>query len=145
MLGNVALGALLLVLTTAVHGGAMVLALDGMRLMHVRTWATRSLLTKLGVVCFLVVLLFLASVVESALWAFAYLALGALTSFGEALYFSVVTFTTLGYGDVTLDVRWRLLGSFQAANGTIMFGWSTALIMAVVNRLYTHGTDEKPA
>ena len=44
--------------------------------------------------------------------------------------------TTLGYGDVTLSDQWRLLSSFQAANGTIMFGWTTALIVAAVHKLY---------
>jgi hypothetical protein len=48
----------------------------------------------------------------------------------------MVTFTTLGYGDVLLDDRWRLLASFEAANGIIMFGWTTAIVMAVVHRIY---------
>jgi voltage-gated potassium channel Kch len=70
---------------------------------------------------------------------------GALSSLEEALYFSMVTFTTLGYGDVTLSDRWRLLASFEAANGTIMFGWTTALIMAVVHKLYLRHPDDTPA
>jgi hypothetical protein len=54
----------------------------------------------------------------------------------------MVTFTTLGYGDVTLGESWRLLGSFEAANGTIMFGWTTALIVAVVHRVYLQTISE---
>jgi hypothetical protein len=46
-----------------------------------------------------------------------------------------VTFTTLGYGDVVLQESWRLTGAFQAANGIIMFGWTTALIFAFVHRM----------
>jgi hypothetical protein len=57
-------------------------------------------------------------------------------TFEAALYFSMVTFTTLGYGDVTLDDSWRLLSSIQAANGVIMFGWTTAQVTAVLQRLY---------
>jgi len=53
-----------------------------------------------------------------------------------ALYFSMVTYTTLGSGDVTLEDQWRLLGSFEAANGIVMFGWTTALIVAAVHKLY---------
>ena len=52
-----------------------------------------------------------------------------------AHYFSTVTYTTLGYGDVTLEPAWRLLAAFQAANGTIMFGWTTAIVMAVIHRM----------
>jgi len=48
----------------------------------------------------------------------------------------MVTFTTLGYGDILLDEQWRLLASFEAANGILMFGWSTAIVMAVVHRIY---------
>ena len=46
-----------------------------------------------------------------------------------------MTLSTLGYGDIVLNTRWRLLASFEAANGLFLFGWSTALIFAVVQRL----------
>lgn len=52
------------------------------------------------------------------------------------LYFSTVTYTTLGFGDVVMEPGWRLLSSFQAANGIIMFGWTTALIVAAVQFVY---------
>jgi len=45
-------------------------------------------------------------------------------------------FTTLGYGDVVLSDRWRLLSSLQAANGIIMFGWTTAIVLATVQRIH---------
>ena len=77
--------------------------------------------------------------IEIIVWAFAYsllLPMGELGSFEETVYFSFVTFTTLGYGDVTLHEEWRILGAFQAANGILMFGWTTALIVAVVQRVF---------
>ena len=80
-------------------------------------------------------MLFLAAVVESSLWAGVYLVVGAIPDLETALYFSTVTYTTLGYGDVTLGSEWRLFASFQAANGTIMFGWTTAIVMAVIRRM----------
>ncbi len=132
--------AVLLVLTTGVHASAMVLAFDGMKLTHARRWAHRSALTRLVLVAFLVIVMFLASVVEAGLWALTYLWVGALSGFEEALYFSMVTYSTLGYGDVTLHEGWRILSSFAAANGTIMFGWTTALIVALVHRLYLSET-----
>jgi hypothetical protein len=64
-----------------------------------------------------------------------YLAIGAISDLETALYFSTVTFTTLGYGDLTLDASWRLLSALQAANGTIMFGWTTAIVMAAIQRM----------
>ena len=59
----------------------------------------------------------------------------------EALYFSVVTITTLGYGDITLSEQWRLLGTFEAMGGLILFGVSVAFMMEVVRRLFFKKTD----
>ena len=70
------------------------------------------------------------------LWALFYLRVGALPALEEALYFSTSTFTTVGYGDVVLTGKWRLVSSFQAANGFILFGWSTAFIFEIMSRLY---------
>ena len=86
----------------------------------------------------LVVMMFIAALLELSLWAAFYLAVGAMSALEPALYFSTVTFTTLGYGDIVLNESWRLLAAFEAANGTIMFGWTTALVFAVVNRLAVH-------
>jgi voltage-gated potassium channel Kch len=83
----------------------------------------------------LVVFMFLVSLFEAVLWAYTYLWVGAIEQLETALYFSMVTFTTLGYGDITLSSEWRLLTSFEAANGIIMFGWTTALVAAVIQRL----------
>ncbi|MHC5158644.1 MAG: potassium channel family protein, partial [Planctomycetota bacterium] len=83
-----------------------------------------------------VLLMFLASLIEVLVWAFVYLWLNAIEGVEQAFYFSMVTFTTLGYGDVVLQERWRLLASFEAANGIILFGWTTAIVMAVVHRVY---------
>jgi len=70
------------------------------------------------------------------LWALFYYASGALPTFEDALYFSTVTFTTVGYGDIVLGKDWRQVAVFEAVNGWIVFGWATALIMAVIQRLY---------
>jgi hypothetical protein len=93
-------------------------------------------LLKGSLVAALVLVMFLAAVVESSIWAVNYVRLGAMDSFEPALYFSMVTFTTLGYGDIVLNEDWRLVASFQAAIGTAMFGWTAALIVAFVQRLY---------
>ena len=61
--------------------------------------------------------------------------LAALGDFEAALYFSTASFTTLGYGDVVLDHRWRLLGAIEGANGLLLFGWSTAFLISVTGRM----------
>lgn len=139
---HIGLGALLLIITTAVHASAMVLAVHGLQLTHADRWAARSAVTRIGLVSSVVIIMFLASFLESGIWALTYMATGAISSLEEALYFSMVTFTTLGYGDITLNDQWRLLSSFEAANGTIMFGWTTALIVTAAHKLYLHRDDE---
>ncbi len=60
---------------------------------------------------------------------------GAVADFSAALYCPADNYTTLGSGDVVLLPRWKLLGPIEAAAGLLMFGVSTALIVAVVQRL----------
>lgn len=76
--------------------------------------------------------------IEIWLWALIYLYfdITAVTNLETALYFSTVSFSTVGYGDVVLDPSWRLLGAMQAASGMILFGWSTAFIFEVLAITY---------
>jgi len=62
-------------------------------------------------------------------WAAAYYALGVFTSMEESVYFSLVSYTTLGFGDVLLHKDWRLLSGMEAANGFLNFGLLTALLV----------------
>ena len=134
MLLNTLIAAILMVVNTAIHAGGMVLA---MRTLHSEEhWLKRLLQTKVQKVSGIVLLMFLASLLEVLVWAVTFLALNAIEGFERALYFSMVTFTTLGYGEIVLDEEWRLLASFAAANGIIMFGWTTAIVLAVVQRTY---------
>ena len=86
-----------------------------------------------------VLALLLLHTLEIIVWAYAYLALlpsGELASFEESVYFSFVTFTTLGYGDITLTENWRLLSGIEALNGIMLVGWTTAMLFAVVQRTW---------
>ncbi len=95
-------------------------------------------------ISWLVFILFFAAILEAMLWALTYMWLGAIQGFEEAVYFSIVTYTTLGYGDITLGETWRLLSAFQAANGVVIFGWSTAIVMAVVQKIFAKRHVDAP-
>ena len=140
MLHSILIGLFLFILTTAIHTGGMLLALSRFRaLKEIRDSRHRhSRFYMVGVVANS---MFLVSMVEISVWALAYLATGAIEEVEKALYFSAVTFTTLGYGDIVLSERWRLLAGFEAANGVIMFGWTTALVFAVVQSLYSNNAQ----
>ena len=74
-------------------------------------------------------------VVEVVAWAIAYFAGGAMPDLASALYFSAVTYTTTGYGDLVLPQVWRLVGAIEALTGILMCGWSTGFFFAVVSRI----------
>jgi hypothetical protein len=86
-----------------------------------------------------IVFLLVLHSLEIIVWALAYLHLlppNVLESFEEATYFSFVTFTTLGYGDITLAEAWRIMSGIEALNGIILVGWSTAMLFALVQQTW---------
>jgi hypothetical protein len=83
------------------------------------------------VICFALA----AHLVEIAVWAVLFMGCGEFRDFPTAYYHSAVNYTTLGYGDLIMSVRWRLLGPLEAANGMVMFGVTTALVFGLIQRL----------
>jgi hypothetical protein len=79
--------------------------------------------------------LFATLSIEVWLWTLAYLSVGAFNDLETALYFSTVTFSTLGYGDVLPLLHWRLFSALEAVNGFLVIGWSTAYLVAASTRV----------
>ena len=75
-----------------------------------------------------------AHMLEVLVWALAYAIVDVAPAGADLVYFALVNYTTLGYGDVTPIARWRLLGPMAAMNGVLLFGWSTAVIFQVLRR-----------
>ena len=76
--------------------------------------------------------------IQASIWALLYLLLPGVTefqSFEKAIYFSLVTFTTLGYGEITIDSTNRILAGLEAVNGIILIGWSTAFMFFVYQEI----------
>jgi hypothetical protein len=74
-------------------------------------------------------------IIQTSLWAVFYYVKDLFSDFETSLYFSMVSFTTLGYGDVLLPRKWRLLGVIEGFSGVLLCGVSTAFIFAVVNAM----------
>src|SRR5262245_30704753 len=72
---------------------------------------------------------------EIAVWGFFFTAIDAMPDVHDALYFSSVTYTTTGYGDLVLPAEWRLVGGIEALTGILMCGWSTGFFFAIVSRM----------
>lgn len=86
---------------------------------------------RLGVSCFFVTGFVIAHIIEIIVWATAYRLAGELHNFEEAVYFSAITFATIGYGDITLSPEWRLASAIEGVNGILLFGWTTAFLFKV--------------
>jgi ion channel len=89
----------------------------------------------MGVVLRVILYAFVAHLVEMALWAILFVICGEFSDFATAYYHSAVNYTSLGYGDIIMTPTWKLLGPLETANGMLLFGVSTAMIFAVIQRL----------
>jgi hypothetical protein len=89
----------------------------------------------MGVVVRVISYAFVAHLVEMALWATLFLICGEFSDFATAYYHSAVNYTSLGYGDIIMSPPWKLLGPLETADGMLLFGVSTAMIFAVIQRL----------
>ena len=78
------------------------------------------------------IVLMVAHTVEALVWALVYRLVGAVDLTHSLLYFALVNFATLGYGDITPVDDWKLLGPITAMNGILLFGWSTAVLFEVL-------------
>jgi voltage-gated potassium channel len=80
--------------------------------------------------------LLLLHLAEAVAWALFFLLIGLLPDLEAAAYFSLTSYTTVGYGDLVLKEPWRLLGPIEAAVGILMLGWSTGILVALISRIY---------
>ena len=80
-------------------------------------------------------LLIVAHTITIWFWAITFFASGAFSDFASSFYFSTVTYTTLGYGDIVLDQSMRIFGSFAAITGLLTFGISTAFLVGFLVRI----------
>ena len=132
------IGSALIAITIVIHAlgtSSWVRYLAGRHVVHL-PWSARRAMAILVSSAIVVVAL---HAIEIMVWAAAYqmiLPADELATFEEAVYFSFVTFTTLGYGDITLTEGYRLLSGIEALNGIILVGWTTAMIFSVVQHVW---------
>lgn len=128
-----AIGMAVTLITLVVQGAAGGLGMTSMswllarRAVGIHVWSN-ALAT-------LVLLLLIGHLAHIAVWAMVFMTIGEFATFADAFYHSAVNYTTLGYGDIVMSRRSHLLGPLDAVSGTLAFGWSTAIIVAVVTRL----------
>ena len=104
------------------------------RLKHINPLSPR------GVVFTLVIVIAMLALHGAEIWLFAltYLGLGAIPDLESALYFSTISYSTVGYNDTHVMAEWRLLGAFESILGMLQLGWSTAFFFRMLDRIAAH-------
>jgi len=133
MITQLLIACLLMAVSVTIHASGLAWALK--RLRRSRVAALGSYRASLRMFILIAVWIVLLHLAEISVWAVSFTWDHALPNIETALYFSAVTYTTTGYGDVVLPQGWRLQGGVEALTGILMCGWSTGFFFAVVNRL----------
>jgi hypothetical protein len=128
--------------TIAIHAIVMAGVLWVARIADERAKSRQSL-RLVAVMIATVSVLMAAHIAEVIVWSLAYRMVGAAPPDTNFIYFAFVNYTTLGYGDVTPTERWQLLGPMTAMNGVLLFGWSTAVIFAVLRKTMATSQNEE--
>jgi Ion channel len=126
-------------LCVAIHGGGLTWAMRRLQKppdSGARFWPWTWLFIRVASWIILLHLL------EISVWALFYIWKNAVPDVAASFYFSAVTYTTTGYGDVVLPQSWRLVGGVEALTGILMCGWSTGFFFAIVSRMYEAQTGK---
>lgn len=132
MITKLLLGLLLMGASVAIHASGMASLL---RWLQQRPRTAQRFWPMTGHFILLAAWMILLHLLEIAIWAGFYAWRGAMPDLQSALYFSAVTYTTTGYGDLVLPPEWRLVGGIEALTGILMCGLSTGFFFAVVSRV----------
>jgi hypothetical protein len=132
MLAKLLIAFCMMALCVAVHAVGLIAAIRWMRRSEA---SARSVWRWTGLLIAVAGCAIVVHLIEITVWAVYYTWGHGMPDMQSALYFSAVTYTTVGYGDVVLPSEWRLVGGIEALTGILMCGWSTAFFVAVVSRI----------
>jgi len=133
---QIEIGSAMIAITVVIHTAGIIGLIVWFKAYLSRFVENPNYIVMTSILVITIVGIFLVHTVEIWLWAVLYLWIGEFADFERALYFSTVTFTSLGYGDITLQERWQLLSGLEAANGIILFGVSTAFVFGIIRKLF---------
>ena len=140
-----ALALLTTLITIGVHAVALGATVQFVRREYQFRHAGVGFWIDVAIVAGVILLALFAHMVEITIWAVLFVACGEFTRLAPAFYHSAMNYTSLGYGDVVMSASWKLFGPLEAAVGLLMFGVSTAMIFAVMQRLFRTRLEARPA
>ncbi|MDJ0840754.1 MAG: potassium channel family protein [Acidobacteriota bacterium] len=133
---QILLGTIMVLLSVLFHVAGLVFLATMLK--RISSWTARlpSMLQSMTLLVVGLLTIIALHLVEALGWAVLYVQLNEFEELEKALYFSVTTATTLGYGDITLSPRWQLMSTLEAIAGLLLFGASTAFLLGLVKRLF---------
>lgn len=138
MIPQLAISTVMVLLTVLIHGLGLLVLTRVLRLeQRAESYAHLSPVSTRGIVfTFAIVLgLFVIHGIEIWAYAFVYLLLGALPDLETAVYFSTITYGTIGYDDEGMHKGWQLVSAIEGINGVLLLGWSTAFFVSLIARM----------
>ena len=141
ILGSFVVGLAATVATIVIHGVVLHTIVVSLRRDLMRGVLGARIWVNMSFVMVAILIALTGHLGEIALWALTLDISGAVPDISAAIYSSAGSYTTSG-SDIVLPPQWKLLGPFEAVDGMLMFGVSTALIFAVVNRLIRARFDD---
>jgi Ion channel len=138
---QILLGSVLLGLCSFLHIFILVSVIHfiGRHMHHLGHLASGTRWTVLLLIAFASVIL--SHTIQVWSWAFSIIGLGAMADMSRAIYFSMVTYTTVGYGDVTLGEDYRVFGAMASVTGLLNFGLSAAFLVGMFTRMLEEQED----
>jgi hypothetical protein len=141
MILNLLLGTVIISTTVVIHTFGLIFITKAMTYLvsHFRMHGRRS-----RTVAMITVMMGLFGVITAEIWLWAgfYMTLAVFDDLPTALYFSITTFATVGFGDVVPNEYWRILAALEGINGFLLIGWSTAYLIAAGTRVGPFRTGE---
>ncbi len=125
-------------LTILIHGSGSIFLVEYLFVKHRNYGESFGFTKAMKVLCSTAIFLVVLHFIEIMIWAICFLIIPnieQINNIEQAMYFSMVTYTTVGYGDIVLIPFWRVMSGFEAMNGILLFGWSSALFFSIVQRI----------
>ena len=143
MSGALLIGTLMILVCLAIQCMALAIVLRQLHGLEQSRFSFRSWMGAMLVLSVVTIIILAGNLTQIALWAGLFIYLGEFSDFMTAFYHSVVNFSTLGYGDVVMSDKHRLLGALEALNGMLMIGLSTGTMFVVVNEMLSDAWEHR--
>lgn len=123
-------GSIFLCLCLILETGILVFCADALRRLAKSFGQLKTPLQRTGFLLVAIGFILFSHTVQVWIWSGAFVWTGALEGWNTAVYFSLVTYTTLGYGDIILGPGLRIFAAFASVTGLLGFGISTAFLVS---------------